>query len=111
AVVARFSGFLVAIVATLMLAPAVLALFDRDGRALVAYTVSTALAFTLAVLLRRIGRDATEEIHRKDAFGVVALTWLAVGLLGGLPFVLEGSITDPASAIFEAVSGFTTTGA
>lgn len=111
AVVARFSGFLVGIVATLMIAPAVVALFDRDGRALVAYCVSTVMAFFLAVLLRRIGRDATEEIHRKDAFGVVALTWLAVGLLGGLPFLLEGSIPDPAGAIFEAVSGFTTTGA
>src|SRR5690606_5294307 len=50
-------------------------------------------------------------LHRKDALGSVALTWLCLGLFGGLPFVVEGSITTPAAAIFEAVSGFTTTGA
>jgi len=110
AVVARLSAFLVSIVAVLMLAPTALAGFDRDARATTAYGSAMLLAFALAGALRYIGRHATDEIHRKDAFGSVAFTWLAVGLLGGLPFVLEGSIPDPASAVFEAVSGFTTTG-
>lgn len=111
-IVARFSGFLVSIVASLLGAPAILALIDGDARAVAAYTISLLFAFSLALALRHIGRHAKdEEIHRKDAFGIVALTWLAVGLIGGLPFVIEGSIPDLASAIFEAVSGFTTTGA
>jgi trk system potassium uptake protein TrkH len=39
------------------------------------------------------------------------LTWIAIGIFGAIPFLVEGSISHPVSAAFEAVSGFTTTGA
>ena len=65
----------------------------------------------IAVLLGFISRNAKPRIHRKDALITVAAMWAMMGVLGGLPFVIEGSIPDPAAALFEAVSGFTTTGA
>ncbi|MCX4246907.1 TrkH family potassium uptake protein [Paraliomyxa miuraensis] len=110
-VVAGLTGMLIGIVALLLLVPTALALHDGTMRAALAYGSTTALALVLAFVLRRIGGGSPEEIHRKDALGVVALTWLFLGLVGGLPFVLEGSIPDPMGALFEAVSGFTTTGA
>jgi trk system potassium uptake protein len=110
-VVAGLTGLLVGIVALLLLVPTALAIIDETPRAVFAYGWTAGITMALAVVLRRLGRGMPEEIHRKDALGVVALTWLCLGVLGGLPMVLEGSIPDPASAFFEAVSGFTTTGA
>jgi len=51
------------------------------------------------------------SLSRKDGFGIVALGWLAAGLVGSLPYMLTGAIPGPADAVFETVSGFTTTGA
>lgn len=110
-VVARYTSRLLALVALLMLAPVGLAIYDGAGRAEVAYGTSALATVALAGLLAWLGRGAPDTLHRKDAVGTVAVIWLALGVLGGLPFVLEGAIVDPASAIFEAVSGFTTTGA
>lgn len=109
--VSSLTGTLIGIVALLLLVPTALAGYDGAGRSTFAYGAASVAAFGLALLLRRLGRGAPDEIHRKDALGVVALTWLCLGVLGGLPLVLEGSITDPMGALFEAVSGFTTTGA
>lgn len=109
--VAALTGLLVALVAVMMLAPLGLAIYDGEARSTLAYGVGAAVTAVVAVVLRRLGSRAGADIHRKDALGVVALTWLCLGVFGGLPFVVEGSIHSPSGAIFEAVSGFTTTGA
>ena len=67
-----------------------------------------------------IGRRETGTVLRKEALAIVGLGWILSGLLGSLPFLLSGvrhhqgdevvAITV-ADAIFESVSGFTTTGA
>ena len=111
ATVAKLTGTLLALVGVFMLAPLALALYDRDSRASWAYGGSMLLSFLVAALLRRAGRSAPDILHRKDALGVVAFCWIGIGVLGALPFMLEGSISNLAGAIFEAVSGFTTTGA
>ncbi len=51
------------------------------------------------------------ELSRRAGFGVVTFGWLAVALVGSIPYLLSGVITDPVAAMFETVSGFTTTGA
>lgn len=109
-VVSSLTGLLIGIVALLLLVPTGLAIYDQTPRAVLAYGTTTAVALALAVTLRYLGRGVHDEIHRKDALGVVALTWLFLGVVGGLPMMIEGSIRDPMGAIFEAVSGFTTTG-
>jgi len=47
----------------------------------------------------------------REGFAVVTFGWLAVGLLGAVPFVLSGQIPCFSAAAFESISGFTTTGA
>lgn len=51
------------------------------------------------------------QLSRRDGFGVVTFGWLAVALVGMVPYLLSGAVRDPASAFFETISGFTTTGA
>lgn len=106
------TGRLLMVVAAFLLAPLGLAIFENDLREVFSYGSSATITGLSGLLLYLVGRRApSAEMHRKDAFGIVALTWFALGLFGGLPFWIDGSIPLPASAIFEAVSGFTTTGA
>jgi trk system potassium uptake protein TrkH len=50
-------------------------------------------------------------INAREGMAVVGLGWLAVVAAGALPFVFTGVAPTPAGALFESVSGFTTTGA
>jgi trk system potassium uptake protein TrkH len=108
--VAWHSSSLLLLVAVMMLAPALLALFDGTTASLRAHLGAALLTAGTALLIRRLGRMRPTVLHRKDALGVVSFTWLLLGLFGALPFLLEGSIPSFAGAVFEAVSGFTTSG-
>ena len=109
--VAKMAAPLLALVAATMLAPIGVALWSRSIDSVLAYLFSAVACGAVALLLRRVGQSETDEIHRKDAIGVVVLIWTVMSIFGGLPFLLEGALLDPAAALFEAVSGFTTTGA
>jgi trk system potassium uptake protein len=109
--VLSFVGLIVYVVGAFLAAPLLVAVVDRDPKALYAYAASTALAFSLAGMLRKAGGPIPADLHRKDAFGIVTLIWLFLVLLGAAPMVLEGSIPSWTGAAFEAASGFTTTGA
>jgi len=72
---------------------------------------SAALTAAAGAMGLRWGRGAGDAaLGRRDATLAVALIWLGAGVFGGLPFVL-GAGMSPADAFFEAISGFTTTGA
>ncbi len=51
------------------------------------------------------------NLSRRDGFGIVTFGWLSATLFGSLPYIFSGVIAHPVSAIFETMSGFTTTGA
>ncbi len=51
-----------------------------------------------------------EDINFREAFATVTFAWTAVALVGALPYLLSGAISAPAAALFESMSGFTTTG-
>ena len=68
--------------------------------------VVTAVGFLL--------RNATTvpvRIPLLDVFATVAGTWVLISLVGAVPYLLTGTLTSPDLALFESVSGFTTTGA
>ena len=50
------------------------------------------------------------QMHSRDGFMAVALGWIALSLTGALPYVFTGALTDYVDAVFETVSGLTTTG-
>ncbi len=51
------------------------------------------------------------DLSRRDGFGIVALGWIVAASFGALPYMLTGVIVNPVAAVFETMSGFTTTGA
>lgn len=64
-----------------------------------------------AIVLRLLGRGATNALSRRDAYLLVTIVWIAFATFGSLPFLLGGYITNVSDAFFEAMSGLTTTGA
>ena len=58
-----------------------------------------------------LGMGASANMSRKDGYFVVTLSWMIFALVGMTPFLLSGSLPDVASAFFESMSGFTSTGA
>jgi trk system potassium uptake protein TrkH len=72
------------------------------------YSGSIAILFgaVLAILTR-----GTINLSRRDGFGIVTFGWLSATLFGSLPYLFSGVISHPIPAMFETMSGFTTTGA
>jgi trk system potassium uptake protein TrkH len=82
-----------------------------DDGAIGVMFLSAAISAAAAAAGWYYGREeAGRKLSRRDATLAVALIWFGAGVFGGLPFVLGARMT-PADAFFEAVSGFTTTGA
>jgi len=73
-----------------------------------ASAVVVSLGLVGVVLTRGADR---RELGRRDGFAIVTFGWLAAAVAGALPYVLSGLIRNPISALFETMSGLTTTGA
>ena len=78
--------------------------------ALIAILVSAAVTLLSGLVLWYFTQGPM-HLSRKDGFGVVTFSWLAVAHFGALPYLLTGDLAHPITAIFETMSGFTTTGA
>lgn len=57
-----------------------------------------------------IGKPKNRNIYAKEGFVIVALCWIVMSIFGCLPFLFSGAIPSFIDALFETVSGFTTTG-
>ena len=78
-----------------------------DGVAIMAAAVITLLAGLALSVLSAEGI----KMQARDGFAAVALSWVVLSLFGALPYVFSGVIPNYIDAVFETVSGFTTTGA
>jgi trk system potassium uptake protein TrkH len=73
------------------------------------YVVSIVVCTAVGAALMMSSRPESKQIQPRDGFLIVGGSWLAVSLLGSLPYLLTGTL-GPVDALFESVSGFTTTG-
>lgn len=71
---------------------------------------SAAGTLVAAAVLWTLTRNQ-RELSRRDGLGVVAFGWLLAGIAGAAPFYLSGAVPTPVAALFETLSGMTTTGA
>lgn len=110
-VVQRILGLLLVLFSVSMLPPVAVALFYDDGNWRPFVDAFLALLVT-GLLIWIPVRHQVRELRLRDGFLVVALFWIVLGFAGASPLLLADhpnmSLTD---AVFEAVSGFTTTGA
>jgi trk system potassium uptake protein TrkH len=112
AVVVHLSGKLVALFGPALLAPALVAAYYREWRDVGGFLVALVVTVVIGSLMRRAGgpgADDTERLRRIEGLGTVAATWLVVAHFAAIPYAWAGlGFVD---ALFEAMSGLTTTGA
>lgn len=75
------------------------------------FVASMLLGALVAALLHHAGRNSREQFYRKEAIAIAGLGWVLASVLGAIPFQWSGLLPDPIDAVFETVSGLTTTGA
>lgn len=105
----RILGILLMLFALSLLPPLLVSLWYDDGES-VHFFYSLLAVLTAGLLLWLPGRRDRIELRNRDGFLVVSFFWIGLGLLGALPFMF-GPHLSYVDAVFEAVSGFTTTGA
>ena len=109
--VQRVVGFLIAGSSLMMLPPVLVSLWYEDGTAGM-FLLSAGILLLAGALIYLPVRHATQDLRLRDGFLVVVSAWLALVLVGALPFLLA---TTPhisyVDAVFESMSGLTTTGA
>ena len=74
-----------------------------------AFLISIGISLGAALLLR-IGKPKSTTLYAREGFVIASLGWIVISIFGALPFVISGAIPNFLDAIFETVSGFTTTG-
>ncbi|HZK25518.1 MAG TPA: TrkH family potassium uptake protein [Oscillospiraceae bacterium] len=92
-----------------MLVPLLWAMWQASATRL-DFSITIILTITVAWLFLRLGRPPT-ELRLQDAFAFVTLTWLFASLFSALPYYFSGCVPTLIDAYFEAMSGFSTTGA
>ncbi len=97
-----------------ILIPIIVAVIYKDYNSIYPFLISGLASIFVGYLLRKLIRDAYTEdnindIKKSEALLVVAFSWILFGVVAGLPYLFYG--LTPTEAMFEAVSGITTTGA
>ncbi len=111
AVILRILGILLSLFSLTMIPPLVISLFTKDGSA-TPFILAFIIILFIGLLFWLPVKNFKNDLRLRDGFFVVVLFWVGLGLAGSIPLLLSNvpdlSITD---AIFESISGLTTTGA
>ncbi len=105
--VLRLLGLLLRPFAGILLLPAGIDMLYGATYAAAGFAAAAGVAFLLGTLLRRFSGEI-EDVGRVEALAVVSAAWMVAAVLGGVPYLLQGF--GPIDSLFEAMSGFTTTG-
>jgi len=99
-----------------MLIPAVVGIFYQEWSASLAFVIAAAGSLLFGTLLKLITqiiagkKNVKKELYSREGAAAVAIGWIVLSLIGAVPFTLSGEIPHYIDALFETISGFTTTG-
>lgn len=106
----RVIGGLQLLVGTLMLTSIFVSLHFKSGDG-ISFLISGGICITIGAILWFFVPKGDLGIRKREGYLIVALGWLSMVVAGTLPYLISGTIPHPIDAIFETVSGMTTTGA
>ena len=109
--IVRILAYILLVEAVLMLPALILSAVLADSDAVRGFLVAEAAAAAGAAVFLLLSRKAKNQFYAREGLVVVGFSWIVMGLVGALPFFVSGRIPSYINALFEIVSGFTTTGA
>lgn len=101
-------GWILNFEAAFMALPCIVAVIYGE-REILAFLASMALCLVIGIPLV-LRKPKSRAFYTKEGFIAVAMSWIILSIMGALPFIFSGAIPNFVDALFETVSGFTTTG-
>ncbi len=94
-----------------MIPALLISIFHEESAAVTGFLTGMVITVVTASLLYLVCRKAKKGFYAREGLVCVGASWVVMSLLGCLPFYFSGEIPSFVDALFETVSGFTTTGA
>ncbi len=110
-VIGRVISLILIIEAAFMIPALILCFIDGNINTATAFMITIGIALLVSLPTYFVCRGTSRGFYAKEGFVCVGLSWIVMSILGCLPFVISGEIPHFIDALFETVSGFTTTGA
>ena len=107
----RVLTYILGIAGSAFLLPLAVAITDSDRRMALVFLIPLLIGWAVAMAFWFAVRKRPKVFDVKSAFGVVGLIWVAICIFGSIPMYFSGAFPSFTDAMFESVSGFTTTGA
>lgn len=106
----RFIGHILLVEAVFMIPSLIISLVKQEDMACIGFAASIGIILILSLLLLVLCKGSRRSFKAKEGLVCVSISWIVMSLLGCLPFYISGEIPFYLDALFETVSGFTTTG-
>ena len=94
-----------------MLPALLISIYHQEEKTIFGFLTGMVITLATALLLFLLCRKARKGFYAREGLVCVGASWIVMSLLGCLPFYFSGEIPHFVDALFETVSGFTTTGA
>ena len=107
-------GLTMIYISLVILTPIIAALYYHEFNSILPFFTAGAISFFIGVIVRNAVPNSKtlenlNDIKKAEALFVVAISWIIFGIISGIPYLFYG--LSPLDALFESVSGITTTGA
>ncbi len=106
----RFVGRILLVEAVFMVPSLLISLVKQESMARIGFAASICITLFLSLLLLVLCKGSRRSFKARDGLVCVGVSWIVMSLLGCLPFYISREIPSYLDALFETVSGFTTTG-
>lgn len=106
----NIEGKILIVIGLFMLTSLPWVFYFNERELIMPIVVSVLIPIILGSILILITKRSYNELKTKDGYIIVSLAWVSMGIIGSLPFYLSDAIPSFIDAVFESVSGFTTTG-
>ena len=100
---------IILLIESLLMSPAIFISQYHGGEAVHAFLLTISAMLVIGLIMMNV-RSRKDQIRAKDGIVIVALGWLMISVFGALPLYLTDSVPHYVDALFEIISGFTTTG-
>ena len=107
----RLIGQILFVESVFMIPALLISIFCRERTAIYGFLMGLAITLLVAAVLYLFGRKSSKGFFAREGLVCVGLSWVFISLTGCLPFFFSREIPHFIDALFETVSGFTTTGA
>ncbi len=109
--IGRILAQILALEAALMTPALALAIYDRNQRVVFSFFATIGIILVIASIMWVYCKNAKRIFYAREGYVCAGGCWIVMSILGCLPFYFSGEIPKYIDALFEIVSGFTTTGA